>query len=384
MQGFIFPDALFCSSGSVKKVSRSFSERSHSGFKAETAIVLPVSAVLVHKTLQMSNANKRLRNWCWTAYVDPMEHYQELEDHRMHRYTVWQEETCPHTGTLHYQGYSEFNCAVKQDFIKQLFRNNSMHLEVRKGTRAEARGYCMRASKRVPGTEPIEIGEWTGPEERARTDLRQARVAITASNSWREVLNNEEIAPVVARYRTWAREIYENREITVEPPEITLWPWEEEVLEIIDGDPVKRLVIWIWSEESGTGKTTFYDYCCHHYNVLPANDYINTLYAYDSHSIIWFDLTRDESYLRTPYHAIEKFSNGGFHLSTKYVSVKKFVNAHVVVTANFQCNEQRLPGRCRFIQAKKPAPAQPSPDLLVDEPSEDLGYIDTLGENEDY
>lgn len=267
-------------------------------------------------------------------------------------------------------------------YLKAIFGDSTVHFEGRRGSRQQARAYCMKEDSRAEGAVPVEIGDWTGPEERARTDLVQAREVIQASESWNAVVNNPEIIKTVARHRNWAREVYENRPQVVEPPEIELRPWEEEVLEIIDGDPIKRLVVWIWSEESGTGKSTFFDYCCHHYNVLPGTDYVNTLYAYDGQSVIWFDLTRDESYSTVPYHAIEKFSNGGFHLSSKYVSVRKHVSCHVVVTANFEPNEQKLPGRCRIIKAITPSPPvpPPSPDLLLDDSYESLGYIDTLSE----
>ena len=79
--------------------------------------------------------------------------------HAKHKYTVYQQERCPHTQRLHYQGYSEFTDNVSWGALKN-WLGNSLHIEARQGTREEARVYCMKEESRVPGTEPVEIGLW--------------------------------------------------------------------------------------------------------------------------------------------------------------------------------------------------------------------------------
>jgi len=290
---------------------------------------------------------KQLRNWCFTSY--DLENFKLPDEDPRFRYCVYQAEKCPETQRVHLQGYIEFNSAVSFGPLKTMFGDPSIHLEARRGSRAEARAYCMKNESRY--ADPIEFGTWTGPEERARQDLNEARERIQAKRSWNDVLNDPELCNIVARYPRWAREVFDARNIDVPPPDIILRDWQTQVLDMLDEEPVKRRVIWIWSEESGTGKTTFFDFCSSRFNILPATDFTNTLYAYDGQRVIWFDLTRAQSADYSPYHAIEKFSNCTFHLSTKYTSTRKYVNAHVVVTANRPPDHVNLPQRCIEIKA---------------------------------
>lgn len=290
---------------------------------------------------------RQLRNWCFTSY--DLENFKVPDDDPRFRYCVYQAERCPETQRVHLQGYIEFNSAVAFGAVKQLLGDPSIHLEGRRGTRAEARAYCMKPESRY--ADPIEFGQWTGGEERTRTDLNEARVKIQEKTSWNAVLNDPELCNIIARHPRWAREVFDARNIETPLPDIELRPWQEQVLDMLDEEPVKRRVIWIWSEESGTGKTTFFDFCSARFNVLPATDFPNTLYAYDGQRVIWFDLTRSQSADYSPYHAIEKFSNCTFHLSTKYTSTRKYVNAHVVVTSNSPPDQLKLPQRCIEIKA---------------------------------
>lgn len=291
----------------------------------------------------------RLRNWCFTSY--DLENLVVPDETPDFRYCVYQVEACPETGRWHIQGYIEFNKALPLVKVKELLGDPSVHLEARRGTRAQARQYCMKPESRV--VEPIEFGVWD-TNERARTDLNDARIKIQAHKSWQAVLNDPELCNVISRYLRWAREVFDNREIVMtDVEEIALRPWQNQVMDMLTEDVPPRRVIWIWSTASGTGKSTFFDYVCRQENirVLPGADYDNTLYAYDGHDIIWFDLTRAQSHEHVPYHALEKFSNRTFHLSKKYTCVKKFVKAHIVVTANIPPDELKLPNRCVVIEA---------------------------------
>lgn len=315
------------------------------------------------------------RNWCFTAYNDPSA--VDWDNVRTLRYCVYQHEVCPETQRDHWQGYLEFTVPKRMAELKVIMDDKTVHFETRKGTRQQARAYCMKAESRAPDEEPVEYGEWTGGQERSRNDLTAAKKLISESSSWTAVMNNPELTPVIARYGRWAREVYDNRPLTVAPLPITLYAWQEEAMELLEGKHSRRQVIWIWSEESGTGKSTFFDYCSSRWNILPAVDYVNTLYAYDGHYCIWFDISRDQSGKEVPYHAIEKLSNGGFHLSTKYTSCRKLINCHIVVTANCLPCDHRLPDRCTVILANKIPPAAPtdapeSPARSPDPPSEDL------------
>lgn len=297
-------------------------------------------------------AQSKRRNWCFTSFNDDNFYVDADEEPRV-RYCVHQYEVSPTTGKRHIQGYIELTVPMSMNQVKSVIHDQAAHLEPRRGTRDQARVYCMKDDTRDPMVDSyIEIGFWH-PEsgERKRTDLIEARKEIQGAKSWSDVINNDNTSNVVSRSLNWARQVYESRPIVIPPPEIVLRNWQNEVIGLLDEPVKKRRIIWIWSRESGTGKTTFFDYCSSKYNVLPGTDYVNTLYAYDGHGVVWFDLSRHQTHDHIPYHALEKLSNETVHLSTKYVTTRKYVSAHIVVTANIAPNEDKIPERCVCIHA---------------------------------
>jgi len=293
---------------------------------------------------------QRLRNFCFTSY--DLESFQVPDDDAHFLYCVYQTESCPDTSRWHNQGYIEFSIGKSFAQVKTLLGDETAHIEGRKGTRTQARTYCMKDESRISG--PLEFGTWR-PEnaESKRTDLNDARLKIQTHKSWAAVINDPDLSGVVSRFGQWSRSVYELRPIIIPGSGITLRNWQTEVMEYLAEPVRKRRIVWIWSKESATGKTTLFDYACETYRVLPGTDYVNTLYAYDGQPIIWFDLSRHQTDEHIPYHALEKLSNQSVHLSTKYVTVTKYVSAHVVVTANVPPSEEKLPERCMMIYATK-------------------------------
>lgn len=78
------------------------------------------------------------------------------------RYIVYQQELAPTTNRPHFQGFVIFKRKVTMKTAKKILCSDTAHMEPRKGTRDEARAYCMKQDTRVPGTEPVEVGEWSG------------------------------------------------------------------------------------------------------------------------------------------------------------------------------------------------------------------------------
>lgn len=57
------------------------------------------------------------------------------------------EEVCPSTGLPHWQGYVELKKNQRMKAVKEALGDEKTHLEVRRGTRDEARAYCMKDGK---------------------------------------------------------------------------------------------------------------------------------------------------------------------------------------------------------------------------------------------
>jgi len=292
-----------------------------------------------------------LRNWCFTVYDFPHEDgtgFSVPDRDPNFKYCVLQLEQCPTTGALHWQGYIEFKKTIRMAGVKKLCNDQTMHLEPRRGTQQQAIDYCKKLDSAIGDF--MEYGTLQ-TEQGKRTDHIEAMSVIKASNSWESVLMNEEIASTVMKYKSWAREVYDARPQVIPRPEIDLRIWQKEALGMLDEPVQKRRIIWIWSRESNTGKTTFYDYCVSKYRILKGGEIQNTLYAYDQHGVIWYDLSRYQSNDKIPYHALELLSNQTTHLSTKYQSCMKYVSAHLVVTANCPPDETKIPDRCAILYA---------------------------------
>jgi len=264
------------------------------------------------------------------------------------KYLVYQLEAGDKTGTRHWQGFVQFTRAVRLDKIKQLFQCSWMNI-LPADFPAAARAYCMKEG-RLEG--PYEYGIWTPPKPGTRTDLTEAREIILGKRKRAELYQDPDLDPVMTKYPRWAENVLASKPIEMNI-QLDLYQWQVEVLSMLEQDPVRRRIIWIWSSESGTGKTTFFDYCQGKFDVLPgAGQFTDVLYAYDNENVIWFDYSRAQSG-REDYKALEKFSDNSVLLSTKFHSCKKHIQAHVVVTSNHQPDESRLPQRFVVIEANK-------------------------------
>jgi len=111
----------------------------------------------------------RVRNWCFTLN-NPQEHGivdDILPALNSERYIVWQRERGAN-GTVHHQGYVECHAPMRLGAMKEWLP--SAHFEPRRGTREQARAYCMKADSRD--------GESAGPWERGDFDAGEQRVDL--------------------------------------------------------------------------------------------------------------------------------------------------------------------------------------------------------------
>lgn len=105
------------------------------------------------KPSRSRNRGERKRYWCFTNFDTS----DVKLDPKVVRYCVFQIEKCEKTGRLHKQGYLELYHNLRIGQVKSIL-GNSCHLSVRKGTRDEARNYCMKERTRMCA--PVEFGHW--------------------------------------------------------------------------------------------------------------------------------------------------------------------------------------------------------------------------------
>jgi len=77
----------------------------------------------------------------WKAFADYLK--ISVEDNKM-EYACFGTETCPETGKLHYQGYSQFEQPIGMKQLKEILDNNTVHCWIPKGTAAQNREYALK------------------------------------------------------------------------------------------------------------------------------------------------------------------------------------------------------------------------------------------------
>lgn len=124
--------------------------------------------------------NAGYRNWCFTSYIEPKPSYDEIS------YMVYQKERCPTTGREHYQGYVELTNKIRLNRVKEIFNDNTIHLENRKGSQKQAIDYCTKDKTRVEDCKPVFFG--LPKNQGHRTDLDEIYEDIEEGLTAREIL----------------------------------------------------------------------------------------------------------------------------------------------------------------------------------------------------
>lgn len=79
------------------------------------------------------------RDWCFTAWEEPKYDEEKV------RYICWGVETCPTTDRKHWQGFAVFKRTCRVPKAKLwIGAGKETHLEARRGTRIQAREYCIK------------------------------------------------------------------------------------------------------------------------------------------------------------------------------------------------------------------------------------------------
>ncbi|MBP7541558.1 MAG: hypothetical protein KA802_16680 [Saprospiraceae bacterium] len=315
---------------------------------------------------EQGRANTTKSHWVFTLnnYTEDEEKALKtaIETHRFD-YLVYGYETAPTTGTPHLQGYIYARNKISFKQIKNIIPRADIRFSIVKKDPAKAcYEYCTATGKwanKNGNGQPnkfIELGNI--PQQGKRSDLEVFMEDIDNTKGRMNPLDIMRAHPqVTAKYPQWAKKyqaLVRLEEYT--PPPITLTVWQERVLEILNTYPEPRRIIWIWSPESKTGKTTFMKHVAglfkSSYLTTDDLDKKNILYAYDSHKIIHIALARDMTPAQIQYltSTIEGLSDQGIQMSSKYESINKLVEAHIVVTSNQPPPSEALPGR--FLEFK--------------------------------
>lgn len=133
------------------------------------------------------------RNWCFRI-SNPVD--DDAPSKWPFKYVVWQVEVSA-SGLRHLQGYVQFQKTVRFAAVKKM--DGSAHWELRGpySTHEQARAYCMKEETRVAG--PWERGTATNGAGQ-RNDLNAYRDAIKAGMTAKDVVNDDTLNPLLAKY----------------------------------------------------------------------------------------------------------------------------------------------------------------------------------------
>lgn len=121
-------------------------------------------------------------NWCFTSFAVKC----PVWDVTKMSYLTYQQEKCPTTGKLHWQGYVKALERVGHKKIQEIIGDPVCHVEILRGKPGQAAAYCHKDETAVEGTRaefgalPKDMGK--------RTDLDAFRDAIMSGMSQAELL----------------------------------------------------------------------------------------------------------------------------------------------------------------------------------------------------
>lgn len=279
------------------------------------------------------------KNYCFTLN-NPR---GDIQLHDSVGYMVYQHEI-GENGTLHYQGYLEFKDRTRITGIKKLgYPYDAMHLEVRKGTQAQAIAYCTKEDTRVAGTQPIHAGT---PTQIGKARSYSAMVAAIARDE--DVTHDDtHLEEYIKHKRSVDEVIRERKRSKREDIEvaIVLTTWQEELVTTFKEKPHPRIIHWRWEAAGNSGKTTFTKYLVKHHNAIMVDTTAKerVIRAYNQEPIVVFDINRAEGKEDRINYGIMEMLKNGMGFNTMYEpQMKLWQPPHVLVFSNFPPADGKL------------------------------------------
>lgn len=121
------------------------------------------------------------RSYCFTINNYTTTEQIQVEECTATRYLIYGLER-GENGTPHLQGYLEMSKPQRISFLKKLPGFERAHFEARRGTREQAREYCMKEG------EWIETGDWAAGGRGARNDIKQLMTMVNEGHSKLEII----------------------------------------------------------------------------------------------------------------------------------------------------------------------------------------------------
>lgn len=157
--------------------------------------------------------------------------------------------------------------------------------------------------------------------------------------------------------------------------QIGIRKWEMDIhIQLYLWDPRDRkCIIWIWSKLIGTGKTEGVDQICYYYGngnvMIGMKSYKHMVNCYRGETVIRFNYPLHSPPEKEDLELIETMCDGGMNQAAMYLSPKKNIQAHIIITANVGPPQEWLGerGRVRCVIDLTPPPTPPLPPITKEE-----------------
>lgn len=322
------------------------------------------------------------RNYCFTRNFSSAEAanvaYNDLTWHEelpsVVKYCVFQVETAPTTGRVHWQGYIELDEPLRIAGVKNKLGDpfDVAHYESRRGTQEQAIAYCKK-EPRLAG--PFEFGEPARQGKKRVSVLDQATLYIQENYLWCTMSEVEDMFPTATvryyaplmnyRLRLLAKH---TEDATFEP-----YPWQRRVLNMLLEDPDDRHIIWVTDTKGNMGKTRLARHLLlQHGAIVLSGKTADMIYAYKQKMsrIAIFDVTRSAAEHSDNLYTMAEMLKNGAMMNSKYESgMFCFPAPHVVFFANFSWDRSKW-SNDRVIEIDLSVPEPPPPS------EEDMAALD--------
>ncbi|AMH87737.1 replication-associated protein [Pacific flying fox faeces associated circular DNA virus-3] len=250
-------------------------------------------------------------------------------------------------GTPHLQGFVSLKKQISFTAMKSLIGTRA-HIEAANGTDVDNQLYCSKQD-----ADAWQLGEprqsVTGRGGNA-LDYRGVLEALQSGSTVTEIVKNPDlVVPLIIQHRNLRQVLLdlkkekELEKLRTAYKNVTLRPFQEELVNILSSDPDSRAVYWYYDQYGNTGKTWFSKYLVARMDALRLENgkTADLKHAYEGQKIVIFDFSRS-TMERINYECIEAIKNG-LVFSGKYESTSKiFPVPHVVCFANCPPDTSKL------------------------------------------
>lgn len=287
-----------------------------------------------------------VQRYCFT-YNNPTAH---LEIPDCVQFLSYQLELAPTTGTPHYQGYVEFKKPVRVTGIKKLGVGwSTMWLKACDGDQASNLKYTTKDESKCSSGDSVYYGIPMLNNPGKSLSYCELIAAILADKFDASAPGN-----LLAEYLRHKRSVddYLRAQLAMTAAkmpleDIVLRPWQQDIINIVNGEVQPRKVHWFYDLQGKTGKSTFTKYLIKYHQAVAVSTTAaeRVIRAFQSkwYPVVVMDISRDEGSKNAVNYSILETLKNGVAFNTMYEpGMVLFQKPHVIVFSNIHPDMSKL------------------------------------------